>query len=415
MSPAFGDGPAASSKELKPKDMLSLPPVNALLMQLDGSWVFLIGACVFGSLVGSFINVVVARLPAGMNIALPPSHCPACKTPIRPYHNVPIISWILLRARCFTCKTPISIRYPLVELLTALLFGACAMRYGATLAFAASTAFTGAMVAITFIDIDTWEIPDEIVLWGLPIVLILRPLAFSTPWWSGFLGAALGAGFLLAIRWVFFALRGVEAMGLGDVKLLAFIGGFLGPESLLTTITIGSLSGTIVGLILLSFDRFRPSDSNTDSDSSTPDQDPAEEPWELKPTRLRLGLVVRYWGQRITLGLPSDMRGRTHLRIGFLMGRRGPKGRSGIEVMSGLFQNVQGWGHFEGWVLGHPPRMWFGPVVGARLASVEAFGDDQDWVPPSNALPFGPFLALGALATMYFSPFFWRLAASLSL
>lgn len=367
---------------------------------LEGSWVLFWSTFLLGSLIGSFVNVVIARLPVNANIAWPPSHCPKCKTPIRPHQNIPILSWLALRGKCAWCKAPISLRYPVVELITAFLFATCASRFGWSAGLLAGMGFSATMVAITFIDIDTWEIPDEIVLWGLPLVICIRPLIFQTSWWSGILGAVAGATILLLIRWVFFALRGIEAMGLGDVKLLAFIGGFLGIGSLIPTLTLASLAGALTGIVLLLAYK-TPPDEDSGAQASSPE---TQEAWEMPPKVFRLGLILRVFGQRWCLGLPKSMRGRTHMRIGWLMGIRTSKGRSGLEVGFGLYQDIKGWGHFEGLTFGEPVRLWIGPVIGARLADVEAYGDEEPWEPPPTALPFGPFLAMGALATMFFAP-----------
>ena len=379
---------------------------------------------VLGSLVGSFLNVVVARLPAGESLAWPGSRCPKCRTPIRPHHNVPILSWLILRGRCVACRAPISARYPMVELVTGALFVAALGRFGLSAALPAAWAFSAALVAVTFVDLDIWEIPDEIVVLGLPVALLLRPLVFGVPWWSGLVGAVLGAAFLLMVRWLFFALRGVEAMGLGDVKLLAFIGAFLGPGALITTVTLASVVGSLVGGLLLlvhrpSTEAEAPGAEGASSERPEPPEAPGEEPpaaepepWAEPPTRMRLGAILRWRGRRRTLGLPADLAGRTHLRAGFVVGARRRPG-SGGELLAGVFQDVPGWGHFEGVALGRPPRLWLGPVVGARLPDVEAAGDDAPWSPPPTAVPFGPFLSLGALATLLLAPLLGRWSALL--
>lgn len=381
--------------------------MSAALQFLERSslgWAF---AFVLGSLVGSFLNVVIARLPAGISIAWPGSRCPSCETPIKPHHNIPLLGWLMLRGRCAACGISISARYPTVELITACLFVALLPRFGLTWTLLASWAFAASLVAVTFIDLDIWEIPDEIVLWGLPIAMAVRPLAFDTPWYSGLVGAGLGAGFLLMVRWAFFALRGVEAMGLGDVKLIGFIGAFLGAGALLPTVTLASMSGAVVGGLLLLVHSFRgPATEDAPSEDALED----DKAWAASPSKLRLGLVVRAFGRRMRLGVPEAMAGRTHLRLGFLVGGRGSAGRSGWELSGGLFQDVPGWGHFEGLGLGKRPFFWLGPVVGARLPDVEASGDEADWTPPPTAVPFGPFLSLGALATLLLSPLLGRWA-----
>src|SRR5262245_4850937 len=150
-------------------------------------------AFVLGALVGSFLNVVIHRLPQGMSIIRPRSHCPKCGDMIPGWLNVPIASWIVLRGKCRKCRAPISPRYPLVELLTALLFVAAVSRFGLSLATLAAIIMSCGLIVITFVDIDIWEIPDEISLPGIVIGAALRPFAFGAPWYDGILGAAVGA------------------------------------------------------------------------------------------------------------------------------------------------------------------------------------------------------------------------------
>ena len=163
---------------------------------------------ILGAMVGSFLNVVIARLPAGESVVRPRSKCPKCGDMIPFWLNIPILSWLILRGKCRACKTPISFRYPVVELLTAILFTACGSKFGVSWATLSGVILCGMLVAITFIDIDIWEIPDEISLPGIVIGCILRPFAFEVPWYDGLLGAAMGAGFLWLIRFGFYLLRG---------------------------------------------------------------------------------------------------------------------------------------------------------------------------------------------------------------
>lgn len=261
-------------------------------------------AFVLGAMVGSFLNVVIARLPAGESVVRPRSKCPKCGAMIPAWLNIPIVSWIVLRGKCIKCKAPISIRYPVVELLTAVLFLAIAVRFGAGWATLHGMILAGALVAITFVDIDIWEIPDEISLPGVVVGCLLRPIAYGVPWWDGIAGAVIGAGFLWLIRWTFWHLRKVEGMGFGDVKLIAMIGAFLGPFGLLPTIMVASISGSVIGLVVLLVNRGK--------------EAPVTEPPPPLP----------------------------------------------------------------------PPE------------DAEESADEEEWVPPKNAVPFGPFLALGALAEL---------------
>ena len=258
---------------------------------------------VFGLLVGSFLNVVIARLPEGESIVRPRSRCPKCGDMIPSWLNVPVLSWVVLRGRCRACKTPISVRYPMVELLTGMLFLACYARFGLSWALLLGFWLCGSMVAITFIDIRWWEIPDEISLPGILIGVALRPLAFDVPWWDGLLGAALGYGFLWTVRVGYERLRGREGMGLGDLKLLAMIGAALGAKALLPVILTASFSGSLVGGALLLVRRPRgepaeaedaPVESEPANEGAAPDpeaagEDDEEEDWEPAPDAVPFG------------------------------------------------------------------------------------------------------------------------------
>jgi leader peptidase (prepilin peptidase)/N-methyltransferase len=212
-------------------------------------------AFIFGLPIGSFLNVVIWRLPREENIAFPPSHCPVCNAKIRPYDNIPVVSYLILRGECRDCGARISARYPIVEFVTACLFAAAWPLAGGFLGwdFAAAIIMTGLGVAITGIDIDHKIIPDELSIGGLVVALILAPLRAGD--WRGLLYAALAAAFgavlLLLVRLIGSAILKKEAMGLGDVKLIAMIGAFTGWQNVLLTIFLASLIGTIGGIIAI--------------------------------------------------------------------------------------------------------------------------------------------------------------------
>ena len=347
-------------------------------------------ALVLGLLVGSFLNVVIARLPEGESIVHPRSRCPKCGYMIPSWFNVPVVSWLVLRGRCWSCKAPISIRYPVVELLTGVLFLACHTRFGVSWALLASWLLVGGLMAIIFIDIDHFEIPDEISLPGIVIGCVLRPIAFDVPWFSGVAAAALAAAALLGLRWGFSALRGIEGMGLGDVKLLAMIGAFLGPGALLPVVLFGSLSGIVAAVVQKAAAALGP--------KAAPEADAAGEDEARPPARIRPILTLTAGGRTRRLGGGNLCCGRTFVRAGWVFGLRGR--RRGIRLLVGLVHDEPGWGHFDGvgfGFAGRGPKLWLGPLVGIREV-----GDEEDWVPPKGALPFGPFLSLGALFTLLY-------------
>jgi len=204
-----------------------------------------------GACVGSFLNVVIARVPSGRSVVSPRSSCPKCGNFIAWYDNLPILSWLLLRARCRKCGQPISARYPLVELLTAILLFAVWRRFGPVPAALGYGAFACALVALTYIDIDTWLLPHQIT-WPLLALGLLSPLWNARlTWASAGIGGAAGFAFFAAIALVGEKLLHKETMGWGDVWLLAGIGAWLGWRALLPVVLLASIQGAVVGIVLL--------------------------------------------------------------------------------------------------------------------------------------------------------------------
>jgi len=206
---------------------------------------------VLGAVIGSFLNVCIWRIPEGKSIVTPASHCPKCGNPVRFYDNIPLVSWIVLRGRCRDCGESISPRYPLVELLTALLSLVMAWLYGPGLQYLAAFLFTAALVAITFIDLDHQIIPDVISLPGIPVLFLLAWLVMGVPFWESLLGILAGGGFLYLIAVGYELLTKREGMGGGDIKLLAMIGAFLGWKSLFFVVFMSSILGAAVGVVLI--------------------------------------------------------------------------------------------------------------------------------------------------------------------
>lgn len=212
---------------------------------------------IFGAMIGSFLNVCIVRIPHGTSIVQPPSHCPKCKSAIRFYDNVPLISYLLLFGRCRACGARISPRYVLVELLMALLAVALYREFGLSFAFMAAVIFVAALIVISFIDLEMRIVPDVISLPGIVVGLLFSvvgrylihdPSELIPSPLSALLGILLGGGFLLALAWAYEAFTGVEGMGGGDIKLLAMIGAFLGWPSIPVTLFLSSLSGSVIGL-----------------------------------------------------------------------------------------------------------------------------------------------------------------------
>ena len=203
---------------------------------------------IFGAAIGSFLNVCIFRLPAETSIVKPRSQCPYCQHPIRNCDNIPLISFIILRGKCRDCGGKISWRYPLVELITALLALLLFLKFGLTLKFLVFFIFTAVLIVITFIDLDHQIIRDIITLPGIPIFSLAAIFLVKIPWLEALLGLLIGGGVLFAIAFVYELISKREGMGGGDIKLLAMIGGFLGWKSLMFILLFSSFSGAIVGL-----------------------------------------------------------------------------------------------------------------------------------------------------------------------
>jgi len=211
----------------------------------------------FGLSLGSFMNVCIYRLPVGESVSRPRSRCPGCKSEIRWYQNIPVFSWVALGARCANCGVKISARYPFVEALSGVVVLALWLLFGPTAQFLIAAPFTLAMIVLFFTDFDHQILPDAVTLVGLGVGLAV---AWFNPFlsgvglhrlWMSMAGAALGAGVLWSVGAIYGKLRGVEAMGMGDVKMMGMVGAFAGPWGVLFTIFAGSVIGAVFGLVLV--------------------------------------------------------------------------------------------------------------------------------------------------------------------
>jgi len=201
-----------------------------------------------GLMVGSFLNVCIARLPNGGSIVSPPSTCPKCGRLISWRDNIPVVSYLMLGGKCRACSLPISVRYPLVEGLTAVLFMVQAMAEPAPgVHLASRLVFTALLVTLAVTDFETFRLPNPLTFGGLGAGLVLA--LFTTPGITdAVIGAVLGAGILLLIRWGWLRATGKDAMGLGDVKMLAMIGAFLGWQQVFVVLLLSTLAGAVVGI-----------------------------------------------------------------------------------------------------------------------------------------------------------------------
>ena len=230
----------------------------------------------FGLIIGSFLNVCILRIPNAKSIVLPPSHCPSCGIPIKPYDNIPVVSWLVLAGRCRKCKVRISAMYPMVELGTGVLFLTCYLVFGLT-AEALKWAIFGALIIVLMItDLRERILPDKVNFAGLGLGLLLslftRPVDGTALWLANHLfaypppeaalsfgdaliGAAVASGLLWLVAEGYFRARGREGMGLGDVKMMAMAGAFLGLQRALLTILAGSLLGSLIGMAVIAIGR----------------------------------------------------------------------------------------------------------------------------------------------------------------
>ncbi len=212
-------------------------------------------AFVFGSMVGSYLNVVVYRVPRGLSTWRPRSRCPQCDRNIAWFDNVPIISYLGLRARCRHCKTPISFRYPVVEFTTGLLFALAFIRFGWNVTTIVAFCLLALLVSLALIDAEHLLLPDLITLPGLLLGLAVSGSSDLTSPLSAGLGALIGATALLGLIAIYYLLKGELGMGLGDPKMLAMIGSFLGAPKTVVTLVLASFAGTAVSLALMAFGR----------------------------------------------------------------------------------------------------------------------------------------------------------------
>lgn len=252
-------------------DLLLFDAPLFLPLPLLGAFVTMLGA-----IIGSFLNVVIHRLPREESIVFPNSRCPSCEAAIQPWDNIPVISYLILRGRCRACGAPISARYPAVEALTAIIYLTVFLHDGLTAALPFDLIFVTALVALVFIDAEHMILPDRITFPGMGFAVIARlalPLLMGVaafddipslqhgvlagwPVWAvsltgALVGALAGGGSLWLMGWIWERLRGVEAMGLGDVKMMFMVGAYLGWRLTIVTILLAVFSGALVGVFLM--------------------------------------------------------------------------------------------------------------------------------------------------------------------
>lgn len=254
-------------------------PVNETFESLTGLpiWFAYLFTVLFGSLVGSFLNVVIHRVPRELSVVFPNSACPKCGAEIRPYDNIPVLSWLFLGGKCRNCKAPISFRYPAVEAANAALYALSLSVVGFNAFLPIAFIFVSAMLALILIDAEHMILPNAINFPLLAIFILVRavyPYFFGTAFFGDFdyfpgtamhglplpavslinaaLGAVAGGGFLWLIGFIWEKLRGVEAMGLGDVKMMLAVGALLGWRLTFVSIFLGAMAGAVIGMVVVS-------------------------------------------------------------------------------------------------------------------------------------------------------------------
>jgi leader peptidase (prepilin peptidase)/N-methyltransferase len=320
-----------------------LPPFFDSLLTV---WLFVLGLCV-----GSFLNVVIARVPHGESIVRPRSRCPKCGHTLSWYENVPLVSWLALRGRCRSCKAPISIRYPLVELLVGLLFLACVRRFDFTWELVSALVLVSLLVPLTFIDLEHWILPFSLTIPGIVAGVVLAIPRGPEALRDAALGAAVGFLVFRLMEYLGWKLLRQEALGGGDKFLVSMLGAFLSWKALLGILFLSSLQGAVVGVVLIGLTgRAGPRAESQSEPEGTAAEVPKPEltmTWEfMKP-----GLPL-WW--RLVL-VPKSL----------------------------LLQPIP-----------DEPK--------------DETGEEVDWVPGKTNIPFGPWLALAGLEILLLAPWLAR-------
>ena len=330
-----------------------------------------------GLVIGSFLNVVIARVPADQSIVRPRSRCPKCEHALPWYENIPLFSWLFLRGKCSACGAPISWRYPLVELITALLYLACLQRFDWTWELASALMLVTLLIPLTFIDLEHWLLPFSLTLPGIALGIALSVPMGLERLRDSLLGAAAGFFSFWAMEWIGRKVFRKEALGGGDKYLLALIGAFLTYKPLLGVVFLASLQGAIVGLaLLLLVGRAGPAPANG-SKASAPSGGESSQP---------AGSGQHHATESIPPAEPPRIPGSEPLSAAELAQYRAS------ELI----------GHAE--ATQRPSAGPGPPAEPTRRPHAEGLDQEEDWQPGPTNIPFGPWLSLGALEVMLLQP-----------
>ncbi|HYV49943.1 MAG TPA: prepilin peptidase [Myxococcaceae bacterium] len=359
------------------------------------AWLFVLGLCV-----GSFLNVVIARLPAGENIARPRSRCPKCGHTLSWYENVPLVSFLALRGKCRACRAPISWRYPLVELLVGALFLVSFGRFGPTRELALPLALVTFLVPLTFIDLEHWVLPFELTIPGIAVGVGLSALVSLDRVRDAALGAAVAfAGFWL-MELLGEKLFKKEALGGGDKYLLALIGAFLTYRPLLGVVFLASLQGALVGVALLVW-RGRAGPAPAGAQEQLRGEVVLEKLTGARELKLEEAALPAELAAKVKRETAVEHRVVPLGQVGPVLlvasaeQPLAPEAREALKAESGCaeVEAVR--------APGAEVRSAVARLYGPAPEGAEEEGDDDDWVPGPTNLPFGPWLSIAALELLF--------------
>jgi len=368
---------------------------------------------VLGLCIGSFLNVVIARVPEGLSIVRPGSRCPKCGHVLSWYENIPVLSWLALRARCRSCHAPISPRYVLVELLTGLLFLACLRRFGWTYELFPALVLVGLLIPLTFIDLAHWILPFSLTVPGIAAGLVLAVPRGADAVVDATLGAVIGFLAFRLMEYVGWKVFRKEALGGGDKFLVALLGAFLSWRALLGILFLSSLQGAVVGIAMLGL-------TGRAGPSTPPDAKPVKTPEGFAPPPEVPGVTPHEGAAPLSAHPPGDERVTPH------EGAAPPAIPLGDAPPVGVGATAAGAANAEDsepestmtWEFTRPGiPLWkrvllvpwcllFQPIPDAPMD--DETGEEEEWVPGPTNIPFGPWLALAGLEVMLLGPWLAR-------
>ncbi|WP_408889452.1 prepilin peptidase [Myxococcus faecalis] len=364
---------------------------------------------VLGLCIGSFLNVVIARVPEGLSIVRPGSRCPRCGHVLSWYENIPVLSWLALRGRCRSCHAPISPRYVLVELLTGLLFLACLRRFGWTYELFPALVLVSLLIPLTFIDLAHWILPFSLTVPGIAAGLLLAVPRGADAVVDATVGAVLGFLVFRMMEYIGWKVFKKEALGGGDKFLVALLGAFLSWRALLGILFLSSLQGAVVGIALLALTgRAGPAAQPPAPDAQPSPTGPGPTPAEdvSAASDGASGVATTSTSSGVTLPSPDDVSlpgMAAHPSGGAPVAEAGPE-EEPEPTMTWEFTRpgIPLWKR----LLLVPWCLLVQPIPDAPVD--EETGEEEEWVPGPTNIPFGPWLALAGLEVMLLGPWLAR-------